>query len=143
MSGNFILVVDDNQTHAMLARRAFERNKMGDHFKIMLDGAEALNFLLSDEVKPSLVLLDVNMPRVDGLEMLRRLRADERTRTLPVMMLTSSGEFADRQNAFEWGLDGYIRKPVDFSEFVEIVRQLGLYWLDMDDVEPPKLDQPT
>jgi two-component system response regulator len=83
------------------------------------------------------------MPRIDGLEVLRRLRADGRTRSLPVVMLTSSGEFEDRENALEWGLDGYIRKPVNFSEFVEIVRQLGLYWLDMDEPGLPRNEQPA
>jgi two-component system, response regulator len=143
MSRNFILLVEDNLSHALLARRAFEMNRMGNNFRSLVGGMEALRYLFSDEPKPALVLLDLNMPRVDGLEVLRRLRADARTCSLPVVMLTSSGEFEDRLNALEWGLDGYIRKPVNFSEFVEIVRQLGLYWLDMDEPGPTKQEQPA
>ncbi len=138
MSRKFILVVEDNSNHAMLARRAFEKNKMGNNLKIVPDGEAALKFLFSDEPKPALVLLDLNMPRMDGLEVLRRLRADERTRLVPVVMLTSSNEPEDRQSTLQWGLDGYIRKPVDFGEFVEIIRQLGLYWLRMDDDSEPR-----
>ncbi len=138
MSRKFILVVEDNSNHAMLARRAFEKNKMENNLKIVPDGETALKFLFSDEPKPALVLLDLNMPRMDGLEVLRRLRADERTRLVPVVMLTSSNEPEDRQSTLQWGLDGYIRKPVDFGEFVEIIRQLGLYWLRMDDDSEPR-----
>jgi two-component system, response regulator len=136
-AGKFVLLVEDNQDHALLTRRAFEKNHMGERLRIVRDGLEALDFLLNDSDKPTLVLLDLDMPRMDGLEVLRRMRADPRTRSLPVVMLSSSNEQVDQRNAIQLGLQGYIRKPVDFSEFVEIVRELGLYWLQMDHPVPP------
>lgn len=86
---------------------------------------------------PCLVLLDLNMPRMDGAEALRRLRANLRTQDLPVVVLTSSNEAEDRDKALRWGVQGYVRKPVDFGEFVEIIRELGVYWLQMDAQSPP------
>ncbi|MDB6108727.1 MAG: two-component system response regulator [Pedosphaera sp.] len=133
----FILLVEDNHNDELLTRRAFGKNNMADRLMAISDGVEALDFLLNGPAKPALVLLDLKLPRLDGLEILRRLRADARTRELPVIMLTSSDEEADRQRGLEAGLNGYIRKPVDFSEFVEIVRHLGLYWLGFDDTVPP------
>jgi two-component system response regulator len=136
----FILLVEDHYNDELLTRRAFAKNNMADRLMAIRDGVEALEFLLNGAAKPALVLLDLKLPRMDGLEILRRLRADERTRLLPIIMLTSSDEEADRQQGLAGGLNGYIRKPVDFSEFVEIVRQLGLYWLDFDDTVPRRKD---
>jgi two-component system response regulator len=139
-SKSFILLVEDNFNDELLTRRAFGKSNMTDRLMTINDGVEALDFLLHGPVQPALVLLDLKLPRLDGLEILRRLRANERTRTLPVILLTSSDEAADRERGLAAGLNGYIRKPVDFSEFVEVVRQLGLYWLGFGDTVPPSKD---
>jgi two-component system response regulator len=143
MDGKFILLVEDHYSDELLTRRAFARNGIEEQLLVVRDGAEALRFLLSGEPLPALVLLDISLPRMNGFEVLRKLRVDERTRTLPVIMLTGSGEAEDRQKAMQWELDGYIRKPVIFTEFVEIVRQLGLYWLRADVTVSSGMEGPT
>jgi two-component system response regulator len=135
--------VEDHYSDELLTRRAFARNGIEEQLLVVRDGAEALRFLLSGEPLPALVLLDISLPRMNGFEVLQKLRVDERTRTLPVIMLTGSGEAEDRQKAMQWELDGYIRKPVIFTEFVEIVRQLGLYWLRADVTVSSGMEGPT
>jgi CheY-like chemotaxis protein len=137
-----ILLVEDNPSDEALTLRALKKNNIGNDIVVAHDGAEALDYLLmrrsapsSARALPQLVLLDLKLPKIDGLEVLRRIRADERTRLLPVVILTSSGEERDIVNGYGLGANGYVRKPVDFVQFAEAVRQLGLYWLVIN--EPP------
>jgi CheY-like chemotaxis protein len=140
-----ILLVEDNPDDEALTLRALKKNNIGNELFVVHDGAEALEFLFCtgayadrDPVKkPEVILLDLKLPKVDGLEVLRRVREDERTRLLPVVILTSSKEEQDRINGYKLGANSYVRKPVDFVEFVDAVRQLGLYWLVLNEA-PPK-----
>lgn len=133
----FVLLVEDNYNDELLARRAFNKCLMTGQLQVARDGVEALDFLFAQgmhaerngEHAPALVLLDLKLPKLDGFEVLRRLRADERTKRLPIIMFTSSDEEADLSECRRLGANGYLRKPVGFSEFVETVRQLGLIWL--------------
>ncbi|MFC3231393.1 response regulator [Marinibaculum pumilum] len=138
-----ILLVEDNPDDAALTRRAFRKNGIGDEIVVAEDGAEALDYLFGNGVHadrrgaalPRVVLLDLKLPKVSGLEVLRRIRANPRTRTLPVVILTSSVEQQDIAEGYSLCANSYVRKPVDFDEFVEAARQLGLYWLFLN--EPP------
>jgi len=136
-----ILLVEDNPDDEALTRRALAKNNIQNEVRVARDGAEALEILLGTgahaghPLAPEVVLLDLKLPKVDGLEVLRRIRADERTRLLPVVILTSSREERDVVSGYGLGANSYIRKPVDFRQFVEAVRQLGLYWLVLN--EPP------
>jgi two-component system response regulator len=130
-----ILLVEDNPDDELLTRRAFEKNRIGNRIVVAHDGVEALEILFGGGELPQLVLLDLKLPRIDGLEVLRRVRADDRTRLLPVVVLTSSREERDLVESYRLGANSYVRKPVDFDEFVEAARQLGLYWLLLN--EPP------
>ncbi len=142
MQKRTILLVEDNPDDVMLTMRAFNKNNIGNDVVIAHDGAEALELLLpagpsaADAGLPAVVLLDLNLPKVSGLEVLKRLRADERTRLLPVVVLTTSGEEQDIVSSYELGANSYIRKPVDFDKFTHAVGQLGLYWLALN-VLPP------
>ena len=137
-----ILLVEDNADDEVLTRRALKKNNIGNELMVARDGAEALDYLFGTGehegrdlgVMPQVILLDLKLPKVDGLEVLRRLRADERTRLLPVVILTSSKEQQDLVDGYGYGANSYIRKPVDFAQFVEAVRQLGLYWLVLNEV---------
>lgn len=137
MREKVILLVEDNPDDEALTLRALKKNDIRNQVVVARDGAQALEYLFgtgereerNPEVLPELVLLDLKLPRVDGLEVLRRIRADERTRLLPVVILTSSKEQRDLVEGYGYGANSYIRKPVDFGQFVEAVRQLGLYWL--------------
>jgi len=137
MQKRMLLLVEDNPDDEALTLRALKQNKISNEVVVARDGAEALDFLFCTgayvnrdrHVLPEVVLLDLKLPKIDGLEVLRRLRADERTRLLPVVILTSSGEEQDLVNGDRLGANSYIRKPVDFDQFVEAVRNLGLYWL--------------
>ena len=131
-----ILLVEDNPDDETLTRRALAKNNIQNEVRVARDGAEALELLRT--VTPELVLLDLKLPKVDGLEVLRRIRADERTRLLPVVILTSSKEERDLVAGYGLGANSYIRKPVDFAQFVEAVRQLGLYWLVLNQSPPPR-----
>ncbi len=131
---NRILLVEDNDDDVALARRAFQESKLANEIVVARDGVEALEELFGTEGEdapplPQVVLLDLKLPRLDGLEVLREIRNHERTRLVPVVVLTSSDEERDRVQSYELGVNSYIRKPVDFGQFVEAVRQLGLYWL--------------
>jgi two-component system, response regulator len=138
-----ILLVEDNPDDEALTRRAFQKNNVGNELVVVRDGAEALDYLFGTgpygdrdlSRQPQVVLLDLKLPKIDGLEVLRRLRADERTRMLPVVILTSSNEERDLVSGYSLGANSYVRKPVDFSDFTEAARQLGLYWLLLN--EPP------
>jgi two-component system response regulator len=138
-----ILLVEDNRDDEALTLRALKKNNIKNEVVVAHDGVEALDYLLGigshagrDLTEmPQEILLDLKLPRVDGLEVLRRLRADKRTRLLPVVILTSSNEDQDRINGYGLGANSYVRKPVDFAQFIEAIRQLGLYWLILN--EPP------
>lgn len=137
-----ILLVEDNADDEALTLRALHKNKIRNEVVVARDGAEAIDALFgagpfagTELRRLQLVLLDLKLPRVDGLEVLRRIRGDERTRLLPVVILTSSKEEEDVRNGYGLGANSYIRKPVDFNEFMEAVRQLGLYWLILN--QPP------
>jgi two-component system response regulator len=141
--GKVILLVEDNPDDEALALRALKKNDIQNEVIVARDGAEALDYLFgmgeqkergrAPGLSPQVVLLDLKLPRVDGLEVLRRIRADERTRLLPVVILTSSREQRDLVEGYGCGANSYIRKPVDFGQFVEAVRQLGLYWLVLNE----------
>ena len=141
-----ILLVEDNPDDEALTIRALSRNGIKHHLRIAHDGVEALDYLFGTgafagrkvPAQPTVILLDLKLPRVDGLEVLRRLRADERTRALPVVILTSSKEEQDLVQGYGLGANSYIRKPVDFTQFTEAVRQIGLYWLLLNE-QPPTL----
>jgi len=142
---NFILLAEDNAYDEELTLTALEHHKVGNEVVVVRDGQEAIDFLFGTgphegrdiRDQPNLVLLDINLPRVSGLDVLKRIRADERTRTLPVVILTSSAEERDRYSAYQNFANSYIRKPVDFDQFSEAVRELGLYWLVLNQ-PPPK-----
>ena len=138
-----ILLVEDNPDDVKLTLRALQNCNIANKMVVAGDGLEALNYLLGAGAyagrdlsdRPAVVLLDLKLPKIDGLELLRRMRADHRTKLLPVVVLTSSKEEQDIVNSYDLGANSYIRKPVDFDRFVEAVRQLGLYWLLLN--EPP------
>jgi two-component system response regulator len=129
-----ILLVEDNPDDVELTLNAFRRHKLANQIHVVRDGEEALDLLLGGglerpRARPKLILLDLKLPKVDGLEVLAQLKADERARSIPVIMLTSSTEERDIVRSYELGVNSYIVKPVDFDRFTEAVRQLGLYWL--------------
>jgi CheY-like chemotaxis protein len=145
MSEKVILLVEDNPDDEALAIRALKRHHVGNDIVVAHDGVEALEYLFGTgsyegrdvSLKPSVVLLDLKLPRVDGLEVLRRLREDDRTKLLPVVVLTTSSEEQDLLDSYSLGCNSYIRKPVDFIQFSEAIRQLGMYWLLMN--QPPPI----
>jgi CheY-like chemotaxis protein len=145
MNARSILLVDDNPSDIALTQRAMARSAIKNPLVVAEDGQQALDYLfrsganalLSADDTPILILLDLKLPRIDGLEVLRRIRADSRTRRIPVVILTSSGEQTDIAAGYDLGANSYIRKPVDFHQFAETVRQLGLYWLAINE-PPPK-----
>jgi len=138
MKSPSILLVEDNPHDIALTKRAFAKCNLANELAFARDGQEALDFLLEapEHPLPSVVLLDLKLPRIDGLEVLRRLRANERTQMLPVVILTSSREQDDVANCYRGGANSYIRKPVDFDRFVEAIAQLGLYWLLLNERPP-------
>ncbi len=141
MTDKRILLIEDNQDDVELTRRAFKRADIAATVDVAADGQEALDYLFGDGRPagplPTLVLLDLKLPRVDGHEVLRRMRADERTRLLPVVILTTSTQESDVVNGYREGANSYVRKPVDFTEFADAVQQLGRYWLALN--HPPPL----
>ncbi len=144
MTNKMILLVEDNPDDEALAIRALRRNHISNEIIVARDGVEALDYLFGTgvhsgrdiNIKPTVILLDLKLPRIDGLEVLRRLREDKRTNLLPVVVLTTSSEEKDLIHSYSLGCNSYIRKPVDFIQFTEAVRQLGMYWLLMNEVPP-------
>jgi len=139
MARKYILLVEDNADDEVLTLRALQKHNVGNEVVVARDGAEALAHLEKAASLPELVLLDLKLPKIDGLEVLKRLRAAERTRLLPIVILTSSREESDVVTGYRLGANSYVRKPVDFEHFLEAVRQLGLYWLVLN--EPPPRPQ--
>jgi two-component system response regulator len=146
MNDDAILLVEDNPDDEALTLRALKKNNILNQVVVARDGAEALDYLFGTgkysgrdlNLVPQVVLLDLKLPKVDGLEVLRQLRADERTKLLPVVILTSSNEEQDRYRGYDLGANSYVRKPVDFNKFIEAVRQLGLYWLVLNERPPAR-----
>jgi CheY-like chemotaxis protein len=144
MTFKVVLLVEDNPDDVELAVRAFRKNNLLNEIVVANDGVEALDYLFGSgiyagrdlSVQPQLVLLDLKLPRIDGLEVLRRIRADDRTKLLPVVILTSSKEEQDLLQSYALHANSYIRKPVDFERFIDAVRQLGLYWLVLNEAPP-------
>lgn len=137
MTGPYVLLVEDNLDDQELLLRAFRRNRIQHAVKVAHDGLEACELLFNerDNGRPVLVLLDLNLPRMNGIDLLRLIRKNERTALLPVVVLSSSREQEDVVLSYSLGANSYVRKPVDFSEFVETTRQLGQYWLQIN--QPP------
>jgi two-component system, response regulator len=144
MTDKVILLVEDNPDDELLTLRALRKNKVTGEVVVARDGVEALDYLFGEgsyagrdtSVMPQLILLDLKLPRIDGLEVLRRLRSDERTRLLPVVILTSSREQQDMLDGYGLGANSYVRKPVNFEQFVRAVEQLKLYWLILNEAPP-------
>lgn len=144
MATKQILLVEDNPDDVVLTQRAFRKNNIGNPMVVAEDGAVALEYLFGTGAyagrdpldTPVLVLLDLKLPKVDGLEVLRQLRADPRTRFVPTVILTSSREEEDVARGYELGCNSYVRKPVDFVQFAEAIRTLGLYWLVLNEAPP-------
>jgi two-component system, response regulator len=146
-SESVILLVEDNPRDEALTLRALKKSNIANKVTIARNGVEALDYLFGHSADgarnplPQLILLDLKLPKIDGHEVLRRIRADERTRLLPIVILTTSIEDKDRLEGYRLGANSYIRKPVDFSEFVEAVVHLGLYWLVLNQSPPmPRVD---
>ena len=146
MDNKMILLVEDNRDDEALTLRAFKKSPIENTVVVVRDGAEALDFLFCrgiyadrdpDEM-PHIILLDLNLPKVDGLEVLRQVRAEKRTRLLPIVILTSSNEERDLIEGYGLGANSYVRKPVDFDRFVEAAQNLGVYWL-VSNRAPPRL----
>ncbi len=141
-----ILLVEDSPDDEALTLRALKKNNIKNEVVVARDGVEALDYLFATgahagrdpSLVPQIVLLDLKLPKVDGLEVLRRIRSDHRTRLLPVVILTSSKEEKDLIDGYSLGANSYIRKPVDFNQFMEAVRQLGLYWLVLNEAPPTR-----
>jgi len=133
MKDAFILLVEDNPDDADLTTRALVKSNVMNRVVIARDGAEALDVVHQQGLRPQLVLLDLKLPKIDGLEVLRRIRNDERTKHLPVVVLTSSKEDRDIVESYNLGANSYVQKPVDFAQFMSAVGQLGLYWLVLNE----------
>ncbi len=144
MKKNIILLVEDNSDDVILTLRAFKKSKLLNEVVVVGDGVEALDYLFATgsyegrdpNAMPNLVLIDLKLPKMDGMEVLRRLRADSRTKLLPVIILTSSLEEQDVVNAYDLRANSYIRKPVDFLQFSDAIQQLGLYWQGLNEAPP-------
>ena len=145
MKNTTILLVEDNPDDEALTLRTLKKNHVGNTVFVVRDGAETLDFLFCTGIyadrdpndMPQLILLDIKLPKIDGLEVLRRIRRDKRTHLLPVVILTSSKEEQDLIEAYEGGANSYVRKPVDFNQFAESIKQLGMYWMVLNEI-PPK-----
>ena len=144
MKSKVILLVEDNPRDEALTLRALRKSNVVNEVVVARDGVEALDYLFGEgahagrarEGMPQVVLLDLKLPKVDGLQVLRRIRGDERTRRLPVVIFTSSGEEEDLIKSYDLGANSYVRKPVDFEQFMDATRQLGLYWLVLNEGSP-------
>ena len=141
MSKRLILLVEDDPDHELLTIRALQRSNIANEVRVARDGEEAIAMLFGEGEQalpavPQLILLDLKLPKVEGLEVLRRIREGEKTRMLPVVVLTSSDEESDIVRSYKLGVNSYIRKPVNFSDFAEATRQLGMYWLVLNECPP-------
>lgn len=144
MNKKFILLVEDNQDDEELTLMAFEQSGINNEVEVVRDGAEALDYLFGTGThaerdinnKPAVILLDLKLPKISGLEVLRRLRKDERTQYLPVVVLSTSKEARDIISSYKLGCNSYVRKPVNFNEFLTATQQLGLYWLSLNETLP-------
>lgn len=144
MNQKMILLVEDNADDEALTLRALNKNRVANRVVVVRDGAEAIDFLFCQGAYadrdpldlPQVILLDLKLPKVDGLEVLRQVRGDPRTKTLPVVILTSSKEEQDLVAAYSSGANSYVRKPVDFNQFADSIKQLGMYWLILNEVPP-------
>lgn len=145
MAGVEILLVEDNPNDVELTLYALKKNNLANQIEVVRDGAEALGFIFctgayahrSTQDNPKVILLDLKLPKVDGLEVLQRVKSDSRTRMIPIVILTSSREESDIVESYQLGVNSYIVKPVDFEQFIEATRQLGLYWLLLNHPCPP------
>ncbi|MEA3187018.1 MAG: hypothetical protein QOD99_848 [Chthoniobacter sp.] len=143
-----ILLVEDNPTDLELALRVFRKHELANRIEVARDGAEALDFLFGEGAHagrgsiqiPKVILLDLKLPKIGGLEVLRRIKGDPRTRTIPIVVLTSSQEEKDLVESYQLGVNSYIVKPVDFDQFSDCLKQIGIYWLLSN--APPKLNAP-
>jgi two-component system response regulator len=148
-NGQIILLVEDNADDVELTRRAFQKSNILNQIVVASDGQEALDYLFAagayagrdPTIMPHVVLLDLKLPRIDGFEVLRRMRANKRTKHLPVVVLTTSSEDDDVIRSYDLGANSYVRKPVDFTQFAEAAIHLGLYWLELN--EPPPVREGT
>lgn len=146
MKNKVILLVEDNPDDVELTLRALKKNNIKNEVVVVNDGVEALDFLFGKgkyegrdtNLMPAVTLLDIKLPRIDGLEVLKQIRSNELTKLLPVVILTSSKEEQDLINGYSLGVNSYVRKPVDFNQFAEAVKHLGLYWLLLNEVPPHK-----
>ena len=140
-----ILLVEDNPDDVELTLHALRQERLANHIEVARDGEEALDFLFcrgpyaqrSFDQPPRVVLLDLKLPKVDGMEVLREIKKDPRTRAIPVVILTASREESDMANGYHLGANGYVQKPVDFDSFRNVVKHLGLYWLVVNEPPPP------
>jgi two-component system response regulator len=135
-----VLLVEDNTDDEQLTLRAMRQSEIPNIIRVARDGAEAIDHIFGDQAGsrlPDLIILDLKLPKLSGLEVLQRIRSDEKTRVLPIVILTSSDEDRDIAESYSAGANSYIRKPVDFDEFIDAVKQLGLYWLSMNQVKRP------
>jgi CheY-like chemotaxis protein len=136
-STRLILLVEDDPDHELLTIRALKKSNIANEVRVARDGEEAINLLFGENsISPQVILLDLKLPKLDGLEVLRRIRTSESTRLLPVVVLTSSDEERDVVRSYQLGVNSYIRKPVDFNDFAEATRQLGMYWLVLNECAP-------
>lgn len=141
MKDKVILLAEDNPDDIQLTLRALKKSKIMNEVVVAQDGVEALEYLFGTgkyagrdtKILPQVILLDLKMPRMDGLEVLQRIRSDERTKWLPVVVLTTSSEDKDRVESYKFGANSYVRKPVDFNQFAQAINQLGLYWLVLNE----------
>lgn len=132
-----IMLVEDDPDHELLTIRALKKSNVANDVQVARDGEEAIDMLFGpNAIKPQVILLDLKLPKVEGLEVLRRIRASETTRMLPVVVLTSSDEERDVIASYQIGVNSYIRKPVNFNDFAEATRQLGMYWLVLNECPP-------
>jgi len=139
-----ILLVEDNPEDEALTLRALKKYRIGNEIIVVRDGAEALDFLFcrnsfaarDPQTLPTLILLDVKLPKIDGLEVLRRIRAEIRTQSLPIVLLSSSNERKDVVEGYTSGANSYVRKPIEFTQFIEAIQQLGFYWLALNEAPP-------
>lgn len=146
MDTKTILLVEDNPDDEILTLRALKKNRIGNEVVVAHDGVEALDYIFGTGIYdgrdpkdiPQLILLDLKLPKIGGLEVLQRLRADDRTRYIPVVVLTSSSEEQDIISSYDLGANSFVQKPVDFDEFIEATRQLGMYWLVINKTVFPK-----